>query len=112
VRPPFFFWKDRISAEEEEWRRLCHTGDTRMQRWSNQELTSVNHSSDFLCPHCEAGSFEVIGVERHLGEQEEAQCALVMRCLICLGQFWHLAETESSSLQDLYPAPAVAAGKS
>jgi len=83
-----------------------------MQRWSNQELTSVNHSSDFLCPHCEAGSFEVIGVERHLGEQEEAQCALVMRCLICLGQFWHLAETESSSLQDLYPAPAVAAGKS
>jgi hypothetical protein len=77
-----------------------------MQRWSNQELTSVNHSHDFLCPHCESGGFEVIGVERHLGEQDQTQCALVMRCLSCLGQFWHLAESESFSLDDLRQAPA------
>jgi hypothetical protein len=83
-----------------------------MHRWSNQELTSLNHSSDFLCPHCEAGSFEVIGVERHLGEHEETQCALVLRCLTCLGQFWHLAESESFSLQDICPAPPVAVGQS
>lgn len=75
-----------------------------MQKWSSQELTSVNHSADFFCPHCEAGSFEVLGVERHVGEQDQTHCALVMRCLVCHGRFWHLAETQSSFLQA--PAPA------
>ncbi len=79
-----------------------------MQSWSNQDLTSVNYSSDFLCPHCDAGSFEVIGVERRLDDQQQTECALVMRCLICLDRFWHLAETQSPSLQE----PAAAAGRS
>ena len=76
-----------------------------MQKWSSQELTSVNHSGDFLCPHCQAGSFEVIGIERHVGEQDQTHCALVMRCLVCRDRFWHLAETQSPFLQ----APAAAA---
>jgi len=83
-----------------------------MQTWSSQELTSESHSTDFHCPHCNAGSFEVIGIERRLGERQETQCALVMRCMICQGQFWHWAQAESSSLQDLYQAPAVAVGQS
>ncbi len=83
-----------------------------MQRWSSQELTSVSHSSDFLCPHCGAGSFDLIGVERHLDERQETQCALVMRCMICQTQFWHLAEAESSSQRDIYQAPVPAAAQS
>ncbi len=75
-----------------------------MQKWSSQELTSVNHSADFLCPRCHAGSFELIGVERHIAEQDQTHCALVMRCLVCRDPFWHLSETQSSFLQ----APAAA----
>jgi hypothetical protein len=77
-----------------------------MQSWSNQDLTSANHSGDFFCPHCKTGSFEVIGVERHIGETEQTRCALVMRCLVCLAPFWHVAETESFSLAE--PAAAAA----
>ena len=83
-----------------------------MQRWSSQELTSVSHSSDFQCPHCGAGSFELIGVERRLNEQQETQCALIMHCMICQTQFWHWAQAESSSLQDVYQAPVAAVAQS
>jgi uncharacterized protein with PIN domain len=83
-----------------------------MQRCSNQELTSKNHSEDFLCPHCGATGFEVIGIERHIGELEEIRSALVLRCLKCHGQYWHLADIESSSLQAPHPPRPMAVAHS
>ena len=83
-----------------------------MQRWSSRELTSETHSTDFHCPQCGAGSFDLIGVERRPGEQNETQCALVMRCMICQAQFWHWAQASSSSPQDIDRAPVAVAAQS
>ncbi len=82
-----------------------------MRKWSNHELTNQNHSADFCCPHCEAGSFEVVSVERYVGAHEETECALILRCLVCLGHFWHLAESESFAKEDICPMPAVTVGQ-
>ena len=83
-----------------------------MRKWANYELTSLNHSGDFRCPHCQGGGFEVAGVERYVGEHEETECALILRCLGCLRHFWHLAESESFAKEDVFPMPTVAVGQS
>ncbi|GEM_PF-5758571 len=70
-----------------------------MREWQQHELTALNHSGDFTCPHCEAGGFEVLAMDRHLTDDQQTDCALVMRCLRCLDLFWHWVETESFSDQ-------------
>ncbi len=77
-----------------------------MREWQQHELTALNHSADFTCPHCEAGAFEVLAMDRHLTDDRQTDCALVMRCLRCLDLFWHWVETESFVDQDISAAPA------
>ncbi len=81
-----------------------------MRQWQQHELTAVNHSADFLCPHCEAGGFEVVAMERHLAEEQQTDCALVMRCLGCLEVFWHWVGAESLSDAEPGLAAVPAAG--
>jgi hypothetical protein len=75
-------------------------------------LTALNHSADFTCPHCEAGAFEVLAMDRHLTDEQHTDCALVMRCLQCLDFFWHWVETESFSDQAITVVPATVGGPS
>ncbi len=49
----------------------------------------INESSDFLCPSCGAGAFEIVDRQWNLGEGGVDEEFLVLRCLGCLELFHH-----------------------
>jgi len=55
------------------------------------ELTSLNESSDFACPNCGTTAFEAEGSrwDYNNGYETDGQRFLVMRCLRCLQSFRH-----------------------
>jgi hypothetical protein len=64
------------------------------------ELTTIEQSTDFLCPNCGASAFEVLGTqwEGENGSATEGGEVLVMRCLDCLHLFCHRLEEEPSEV--------------
>ncbi len=64
------------------------------------ELTSIDQSTDFLCPNCGASAFEVMGTQwdSENGSAADGEEVLVMRCLDCLHLFCHRLEEESSGI--------------
>jgi hypothetical protein len=65
----------------------------------------VSESPDFLCPSCGAAAFEIVEKQQNLGDDDESEELLVLRCLACLELFCHrLAVPESAacdSVKDL-----------
>jgi len=55
------------------------------------ELASLNESSDFVCPKCGTSAFEVEGSlwDYNNGDETDGERFLVMRCLHCLQLFRH-----------------------
>jgi len=63
------------------------------------ELASLNESSDFACPNCGTSAFEVEGSRWNYknGDETDAEEFLVMRCLHCLQLFRHTLHDKESS---------------
>ncbi len=55
----------------------------------------TKESSDFLCPSCGAGAFEIVDRQWNLHEGGVEEEFLVLRCLGCLELFHHHLTPES-----------------
>ncbi len=60
------------------------------------ELASIEQSTEFLCPNCGTSAFEVIGTQWGTtgGEEAESVEFLIMKCLDCLRLFRHRLQEE------------------
>jgi hypothetical protein len=64
------------------------------------ELTSIEQSTDFLCPNCGASAFEVMGTQWNSenGADTSGEELLIMRCLDCLHLFSYRLEGEETGV--------------
>jgi predicted RNA-binding Zn-ribbon protein involved in translation (DUF1610 family) len=68
-----------------------------------QKPVPANESPDFLCPSCGAAAFEIVEKQRNLGDGDESEELLVLRCLACLELFCHQLAPEEPAVCLLNP---------
>ncbi len=64
------------------------------------ELTSIEQSTEFLCPSCGASAFEVMGTQWSSENEDDTggEELLIMRCLDCLHLFSYRLEGEEAGV--------------
>jgi len=76
-----------------------------MKNWPQYLKTALNASAEFTCPHCMAGTFEIIGTERNINNRGDEDCDVIMRCMRCTEYFWHRV-AHAEEVIELEPAQA------